>query len=50
MARVKLIQNKEDIAPEHYDLFNELAALRGRVSGPSTVMLHNPALARPGTR
>lgn len=47
MARVKLIQNKADIAPEHYPLFEELAALRGRVSGPSTVMLHSPALARP---
>lgn len=47
MARVKHIQNKEDIAPEHYPLFAELAALRGRISGPSTIMLHSPALARP---
>ncbi len=47
MARVKLIQNKEDIAPEHYPLFTELAALRGRISGPSTIMLHSPTLARP---
>jgi len=47
MARVKLIQNKEDIAPEHHALFDELAALRGRISGPSTVVLHSPGLARP---
>jgi 4-carboxymuconolactone decarboxylase len=47
MARVKLIQSKEDISPEHHELFDELAALRGRVSGPSTVMLHSPGLARP---
>jgi 4-carboxymuconolactone decarboxylase len=47
MARVKLIQNKEDIAPEHSALFDELAALRGRISGPSTVVLHSPGLARP---
>lgn len=47
MARVKLIQNKEDIAPEHSALFDELAALRGRVSGPSTVVLYSPGLARP---
>jgi 4-carboxymuconolactone decarboxylase len=47
MARVKLIQNKEDVAPEHYELFAELAALRGRISGPSTVILHSPGLARP---
>lgn len=47
MPRVKLIQNKEDIAPEHYTLFAELAALRGRISGPSTIMLHSPTLAKP---
>ena len=46
MARVKLIVNKEDIAPEHHALFDKLAALRGRISGPSTVVLHSPGLAR----
>jgi 4-carboxymuconolactone decarboxylase len=44
---VKLIQNREDVAPENYALFDELAALRGRISGPSTVVLHSPGLARP---
>jgi len=47
MARVKLIVNKEDIAPEHHALFDKMAALRGRISGPSTVVLHSPGLARP---
>ncbi|HLF77404.1 MAG TPA: carboxymuconolactone decarboxylase family protein, partial [Dehalococcoidia bacterium] len=47
MARVKLIQDKQDIAAEHHGVFDELAALRGRVSGPSTVMLYSPGLARP---
>src|SRR6266542_2438095 len=47
MARVKLIVNKEDIAPEHHALFDKLAALRGRICGPSTVVLHSPGLARP---
>ena len=47
MARVKLIVDKEDVAPEHYPLFDELAALRGRISGPSTIVLHSPGLARP---
>ncbi len=47
MARVKLIGSKDDVAPEHHTLFDELAALRGRVSGPSTVVLHSPGLARP---
>lgn len=47
MPRVKPIVNKEDIAPEHYPLFEELAALRGRISGPSTIVLHSPGLAKP---
>ena len=47
MPRVKLIVDKEDIAAEHHALFDELAARRGRVSGPSTVVLHSPGLARP---
>jgi 4-carboxymuconolactone decarboxylase len=47
MARVKLIVDRHDVAPEHHALFDELAALRGRISGPSTVVLHSPGLARP---
>ena len=47
MARVKLIVDREDVAPEHHALFDALAALRGRISGPSTVVLHSPGLARP---
>ncbi len=47
MARVKLITDKADVAPEHHALFDRLAALRGRISGPSTVVLHSPGLAGP---
>ena len=47
MARVKLITDKDDVAPEHHALFDTPAALRGRISGPSTVVLHSPGLARP---
>jgi AhpD family alkylhydroperoxidase len=47
MARVKPIVNRDDIAPEHHALFDELAALRGRISGPSTIVLYSPGLARP---
>ena len=47
MARVKPIVNREDVAPEHHALFDKLAALRGRISGPSTIVLHSPGLARP---
>ena len=47
MARVKLIVNRDDVAAKDHALFDELAALRGRISGPSTVVLHSPGLARP---
>src|SRR2546428_12150617 len=47
MARVKPIVNREDVPPEHHPLFDKLAALRGRISGPSTIVLHSPGLARP---
>lgn len=47
MPRVKLITDKSDVAPEHHALFDRLAALRGRISGPSTVVLHSPGLAGP---
>jgi len=47
MARIKQIVNREDVAPAHYALFDKLAALRGRISGPSTIVLHSPDLAGP---
>jgi len=45
MPRVPLIQDQADVAPEHFALFDELADLRGRISGPSTVVLHRPGPA-----
>src|SRR6478735_1983173 len=47
MARVNLIQQRDDVPPEHYALFDELAARRKRISGPSSVVMHSPGLARP---
>ena len=47
MPRVKPIVNRDDVSPEHHALFDELAALRGRISGPSTIVLWSPGLARP---
>jgi 4-carboxymuconolactone decarboxylase len=35
------------MAPEHHAIYDELAAMRGRPSGPSTVVLYSPTLARP---
>ena len=47
MPRVKLLTAKEDVAPEHYALYDELAALRGRLSGPASVVMYSPALSKP---
>ncbi len=47
MARVKLIQEKSDLPSRYHDVFDELASLRGRISGPSSVVLHSPELAHP---
>jgi 4-carboxymuconolactone decarboxylase len=47
MARVPLIQEQSDLPEQHNELFQELASLRGRISGPSSVVLHSPGLARP---
>ena len=47
MARVKLIKDKSDVASEYAELFDELMTRRGRISGPSTVVLHSIGLARP---
>ena len=47
MPRVKPIVDREDVAPEYHALFDKLAVLRGRISGPSTIVLHSPALAGP---
>src|SRR5581483_7020753 len=46
MARVKPIQTKDDVAPEHHALFDYLAARRNRISGPSSVVMNSPAIAR----
>jgi 4-carboxymuconolactone decarboxylase len=47
MPRVTPIIEKADVAPEHHALFDRLAARRGRISGPSTIVLHSPELAGP---
>jgi hypothetical protein len=38
---------KEDVAAEHHALYDELAALRGRLSGPATIVMYSPALSKP---
>jgi len=41
------LTSKEDVAPADHALFDELAALRGRLSGPASVVFHSPALSKP---
>jgi 4-carboxymuconolactone decarboxylase len=44
MARVKQITEKADLAPEYHPLFDRIAAARGRVAGPYSILLHSPAI------
>lgn len=45
MARIPLIQQKEDLAPEHRPIFDGIAQSRGSVRGPFGVLLHSPEIA-----
>jgi len=47
VSRVKLFKAKEDVAPEHHALYDELAAMRGRLSGPASVVMYSPGLSKP---
>ena len=47
VPRVKLFKAKEDVAPEHHALYDELAAMRGRLSGPASVVMYSPGLSKP---
>ncbi len=45
MARVPMITQKTDLAPEHHKAFDSIAASRGSVRGPFSVLLHSPEMA-----
>jgi len=45
MARVEQITEKSQLAAEWYPLFDRIAAARGRVAGPYSILLHAPAVA-----
>jgi 4-carboxymuconolactone decarboxylase len=44
-ARVPLVEQKADLAPEHHAIFDGIARSRGRIAGPFAVLLHSPAVA-----
>ncbi len=47
MTRIPAIKSREDVAPEGRTIFDEISSSRGgRVSGPFTVLLHSPEIAR----
>lgn len=46
MARVPMIENREQASPVQVEAFDHIAASRGRMIPPYAAMLHRPALAR----
>ncbi|HUK41047.1 MAG TPA: carboxymuconolactone decarboxylase family protein [Candidatus Acidoferrales bacterium] len=46
MARIATINKKEDLAPEHYPVYDGIAQSRGAVGGPWLALLHSPELAQ----
>ena len=46
MARIPLITTRDQVLPEHRELFDAVVGRRGSVVGPYRVLLHHPHLAR----
>jgi 4-carboxymuconolactone decarboxylase len=45
MARVNQITEKAQLADEYHALFDRIAAARGQVGGPYSILLHTPVVA-----
>ena len=45
MPRITPIAAKDDLAPEHQYVFDQVMAVFGRIRGPFSVLLHSPKLA-----
>lgn len=45
MARIRQITERHEVASEHGDIFDSIAASRGRVGGPFSVLLNSPEVA-----
>jgi len=45
MARVPLITSKDQIAPEHHAIADQIIGSRGALGGPFQVFLHSPDIA-----
>ena len=46
MARIPLIETKDELPAEHHAAFDLIARSRGRVAGPFGVLLHSPEVAK----
>jgi 4-carboxymuconolactone decarboxylase len=45
MARISTIGKKEELAPEHQNVYDAIAQSRGVVGGPWLALLHSPKIA-----
>jgi 4-carboxymuconolactone decarboxylase len=45
MARIAIIEKKEDLQPQHQSIYDAIAQSRGVVGGPFLALLHSPELA-----
>ncbi len=45
MARITQVTTKDQVPPDKHDIFDAIAASRGRVSGPFSVLLNSPEIA-----
>ena len=45
MARVPLLEDREQLPPEAQPIYDQIATRRGNVPGPYQVLLHVPELA-----
>lgn len=46
MTRIPAITSREGLSPEAQSAFDGIASSRGRVSGPFSMLLHSPEIAR----
>ena len=45
MARISIVEKKEDLSPEHQPIYEAIVQSRGRVGGPFAALLHSPTIA-----
>jgi hypothetical protein len=46
MAKITLVSDKSQVAPEHHGTFDSVMEVFGSIRGPNSVMLFDPPLAK----